>query len=765
MKKVITAGILCGMILTGYNVAGAVETVYIEHNTEKQFKEGEPNQVVISSEGEISLSYRTEKLLGENDDVWVVNALVRDEQGSLYVATSGRGYIYRLRPGQKPEIIHGKGESDQRHVFSLALDGQGRLLAGTGGEKGRLLRFDESDQYEVLFGEDEIKYLWSIVVGPGGRIYMGTGPAGKVITLDAQGKNPQVLYQAKEKNILSLALDDAGVLYAGGDEKGLIYRIDPGSKQTTIVYDTQHSEISALVFDEEGNLYAATADASAARPGSQLILSEGETSRPEVAQKAESQEQENKADAPAEPEKIEPAQDSEQKPGAKPEKTDKLLPPATNAEASGAGAAGPSISTAQARTTPPGPAKTNEVYKITPQGYVTKLFSKTVVILGMVYAGGGQLLLGTGNDGQLLRLDTVRQEAVVLHEVRPSVQISALVRDAQQKIYVGCANPGQVVAVEPCYLDEGYLVSGVIDAGQISPWGKVQVEADIPASSELLLSSRSGNTSDPDNGGWQEWTDPAGVKNDLPIRSAAGRFLQYKLVLRSADGRTTPVIREVKLAYMTPNLPPKLSNVQVSRAAGGAKPPAPAGKPANPSRTYTISWNAEDDNKDKLTYKIFIRPVDAEPWIRIAQDLEVTQWNFDSLTTADGRYEFKVEASDAAGNAAGAELTDSRISAPVVVDNTPPEVVELSYQVQGRQVKVTAQVEDVLSIIKAVSYSLDSAEQWQTALAGDGIFDSRQERIEFDLKVEQAGRHLLALRFDDALGNSVYRNLVIEITE
>jgi len=108
--------------------------------------------------------------------------------------------------------------------------GRGGKIAGwTGGKAGQLLRIDSNKNVEVLFAEEEIKYVWSIVVGPDGRIFLGTGPTGKVMMLGPAGAR-EVLYQAKEKNILVLALHE-GILYAGGDENGLVYRIEPASKK------------------------------------------------------------------------------------------------------------------------------------------------------------------------------------------------------------------------------------------------------------------------------------------------------------------------------------------------------------------------------------------------------------------------------------------------------------------------------------------------------------------------------------------------------
>ena len=50
---------------------------------------------------------------------------------------------------------------------------------------------------------------------------------------------------------------------------------------------------------------------------------------------------------------------------------------------------------------------------------------------------------------------------------------------------------------------------------------------------------------------------------------------------------------------------------------------------------------------------------------------------------ADGRYEVKVVASDAAANPPGQGKTASRVSDPVVVDNTPPVIGDLKATEQG----------------------------------------------------------------------------------
>jgi hypothetical protein len=764
MKRLSIITLLAAMSLAAISpMVWAVKTVYIEQNTEEMFKKGEPNQVIISSTGEISLARQSRQLLGDQDELWVVNAMVKAEDDSLYVATSGKGYIYRLKPpSREPEIIYGNGEDDQEHVFSLALDQKGRLLAGTGGQAGLLLRFDNKDQVETLFrdSDETIKYIWSIVVGPAGRIYLGTGPTGKVLTLDADGGNMEVLYQAKEKNILAVARDADGIIYAGGDENGLVYRIDPGTKKATIAYDTGHSEISGLVFDEEGNLYVATADPSTARPGAKLILSDGDTSRAETDQDKEDEDADDNQepqDSDEDADDNQESKDSDEDSKASDDSATKLIPAAT-AKTDKDSTGGPDFVSQVANLAP---AEANNVYKIARDGYVTTLFHEKVIILAMAYIGDGQLLLGTGNEGKLIMLHVDTQEAAVLHTFKPSAQVSTLCLCEDGGIYAGGANPGAVIVIDPDYSRQGIYFSEMIDAKQISHWGKLQIEADIPQAATLQVATRSGNTSDPEKGGWQQWSSPTDAAETIAISSPPGRFLQYRLDFANSDGRSSPVVKAVKLAHMIPNLPPQVKKVTAQRTDSDKSD----NEQIDPSKNIMIKWETEEPNSDKLIYELFVRQVDCKQWIRIAKELEKQQFKWNTLTVSDGRYEIKVTASDKPDNSAGQELAASRISSVVVVDNTPPQISRMSYDLDGNTLRFHAQIEDDASVIGAVDYVLDSGENWQMALPNDGIFDSRQEQVEFEQEINEPGEHLLAVRFEDDLGNRTYRSLTFVVPD
>ncbi len=733
MKRSYLASIVALLLVS--SSVWAISTSFFENKTEQDFKKGVADNIVINNRGQMSLARQTHTLLPRSSQAWVINSIITAPDGTVYAATSGRGYIYKIVKGEKPQIIYGKNRKTQGYVFSLGFDAQGRLLAGTGGKAGLLLRFSRSGKVKTIFSAADVKYIWAIATGPAGRIYLGTGPDGKVITLGSDGKGARVLYKAKEKNILAVALNKNGILYAGGDKYGLVYRIDPATKETTIAYDTGHKEISALVFDDTGNLYISTADAGAAKPGAKLILSNGDTSHPaDRAGKVSSQE------------KKEQKKEGAKQQGHKTTGIVKKLSPAAVKSSAKRSVSRPVMSR---------PAHSNDVYQLSPAGYVHKIFSKPVVILAMKYVGNNRLLLATGNEGKLLQLNVATEESVVLYSAKGSIEISAVGVDSTgSSVYVGAANPASLVVLESTYERKGVFTSVALDARQVSKWGRVQVAADIPAGVKLLLSTRSGNTADPERGGWQGWTRPVEVRDYVKVASLPGWFLQYRLEMLTADIKRTATVSKVRIAYVTPNLPPQIDLLKV----------VPPTKPGSTSRKLSVTWKAVDANNDKLLYSVYVRPVDTEQWVQVAKDITVDKYSWDGLSIADGRYEIKVSVSDRLSNPAGQALQASRVSSPVVIDNTPPEILELGYDIIGNnKVRVHTRLRDAMSIIGSVEYTVDSNNKWNVAVPIDGIFDSNSEQVNFTFKVKSKGEHFLAVRFADALGNTVYRNLMITV--
>ena len=130
---------------------------------------------------------------------------------------------------------------------------------------------------------------------------------------------------------------------------------------------------------------------------------------------------------------------------------------------------------------------------------------------------------------------------------------------------------------------------------------------------------------------------------------------------------------------------------------------------------------------------------------------------------ADGRYEVKVVASDAAANVPGKGLTASRVSDPVLVDNTPPVIGDIKTEQRGADVKVSFRVVDQTGVVSAGEYSVDSSRDWQAILPSDNIWDGPEETAEFTIAGLTPGRHQVTIRATDSSGNQAFENVPVTV--
>ena len=91
---------------------------------------------------------------------------------------------------------------------------------------------------------------------PGGGIYVGTSPQGKIYKVDATGK-ASVFFDPADRYIWSLAVDRSGNVFAATGDKGVIYKITPDGKGT-VFYETKATHAMTLAFDTQGRLLAGT---------------------------------------------------------------------------------------------------------------------------------------------------------------------------------------------------------------------------------------------------------------------------------------------------------------------------------------------------------------------------------------------------------------------------------------------------------------------------------------------------------------------------
>jgi hypothetical protein len=401
---------------------------------------------------------------------------------------------------------------------------------------------------------------------------------------------------------------------------------------------------------------------------------------------------------------------------------------------------------------PPRPAQASYVYKVTKDGFVTDIFNENAVFFCLAESHK-ELMLGTGNSAHLFAIEPASEEQAIVYTDRQASQLTAVVASGDD-LYVGTANPAKLIKLAKVFAREGTYTSDLVDAGQPANWGKLQIEADIPNDCKVLSACRSGNVKDANDKSFSQWTELKEVTGPMQLDCPVNRFCQYKLVLRSEDGLSSPIVREVAVADTVPNLAPRVESISVTRLEGPGK-----------SGVFKISYDVKDDNGDKLIYKIDFKRVGRAGWIEISHDVESSSFEWDGRTVEDGRYEIRVTASDERSNTPETKLTGSRVSDAVVVDNTGPAVTKYKLEKAGKNVTLKLTVTDELSAIGKVEYTIDSDANWMGVIPDDLVYDTTSEDFTIVAEKLSAGQHVIALRMADAVGNATYKSYEVNIEE
>ncbi|QNN24482.1 hypothetical protein HED60_20140 [Planctomycetales bacterium ZRK34] len=776
------------------------------HQTEADFAEAELEHTIVTNLGEVQLALDTTGLAELEGDDSIIYDIARLDDGRVFLAVGAEGKLVQL-DGEKVNVIT---EFEGSQVFSLAATKDGLWVAISGAESRLELRSGQDMAVKRTIALKDVRYVWDILLDKD-RMWLATGAEGQVLMLDPSKEDaaPTVALDTEQANVLCLGIDGKRNVYAGTDGEGLIYRISPqdgGKFSTFVIYDAAEPEIGALIVTDDGTVFAGTADASQARPGRLEEASAEQKGRLEKLTKEPTEPKlpnvppkpEPKADKPAKPDAPAPKPNAEAAPAEAsdspaPEKPAQAAAPtpeqydqlrtavAERLEAarksgrinlqSDSGSRSAVVQRLRSRASRAGgpsrgatPSKEgNAIYRISADGFVREVFRESVMILRIVKVDS-DLLVATGNEGQLYRVSPDTGETTILADLEPQ-QVPALLDLGGGQVMLGTANPGRIIRLADQYAPEGTLTSATLDAQQISLWGKLQILASTPGKTTIAMQTRSGNVGDPDAGSWSDWSqpqkiDPTGASYH-ELLSPSARFLQYRLILH-ADQKTTPTVLSVALKYLMPNMPPSITSIKAEYDK-----PKPRGDDADapaPQSTLKIEWEAADANEDALTYSLEARPFGSDaPWVAIAKDLTTANAEWDTRTTPDGRYTLRVTASDAADNIPSQVLSATRRSDPITVDNTPPDLANLRITPAADSAAFTVDITDAASPIHELRYAVDSADDWNMALPNDLIYDSTSESVVVKIPDLAPGRHVLTVRAADAQGNTRYLSQTFEI--
>jgi hypothetical protein len=724
------------LVLCAASTARAGGPVVWETNSREELLKGEARGISVTDAGALMLAPRFAQLFDtEQAYIWSTAA---DEGGNVYLGTGHDGRIFRVAPDGKGALLYDAAELD---VTALVVGRDGALYAGTSPD-GKVYRIGTDGRAAEYFDPPD-KYIWSLAVLSDGALAVGTGDTGKLYRVRAGGAKPadSLLIDVNETHVISLAVDKAGQLIAGTDPGGLVLRISPEGKAFAL-FDSPLRELHALAVAADNSIYALALSDAASRGGAPTA--------------------------------------------------------AVTSTASGGGTVSGTVVTSSVvmedvsgqpspfTAAPQTPARSrNElanarsaVFRILPDGGTDVLWSSSAVTaFAVAPAPQGGVLIGTSDKGRIYSVTDDGRDTLLIQSAED--QISSFVVRGRET-FAASSNQGKLFrfAAEPVV--EGTYESPVRDAKVVAAWGRIWWRG----SGAVELQTRTGNTERPDMT-WSEWSAPYRDPAGAAVSSPRARFIQWRAVLRApaAGGATATAgaggearIEDVSLAYLPRNVAPEILSITTpptgvallpaiqiqvdpNLEASGFDPSLIAPVQQVPARrafqrgAVALQWQAEDRNGDTLEYAVYYRAQSEREFHLLKDKLRENFYTVDGAALGDGRYIFKVVATDALENPAGAALSGERNSEPVEVDNTAPTVRAAGApSASGERARVSFIVEDARGRVRRADVSVDGG-AWRAVFPEDGIADSPRETFALDLPLAGAGEHTISLRGFDASGN------------
>lgn len=729
----------------------ASQTTTWEMAGAKDFLKGKMSGVALTWDGLLRPGYRREEIASPQQPV--IWAAQHGPDGTVFLGTGYRGGVYAVRPNGQTELIWNATEPA---VFALAVDSRGTLYVATS-PNGKIYKIEGETATELF--DPKAQYIWSLVVAPNGTLYAGTGPEGKVFSISPQGQG-EVYFASGQAHITSLALDTSGRLLAGSEPNGLLYRIT-AKDRAFVLYDADLPEIRAIAVAPGGEIYAAAMGGSVAQkqqtPGAGGNPSDisAPTISTTVTVSAATQN---------------PAGEGLQQPV-----------PLPQAGAPSAATAAP-LGATSAIYEMPG-VERSAVYRIATDNTVEMLWTSKDENIYDLVLDGDKLLFATDREGRIYRMDT-RGRADLLAETEQGQTTRVIAVGAGFLAATG--NEGKLFRFSPDGGVNSNYESPVHDAGTVARWGTINwVGRNSPeAAAGLRILTRAGNSLRPD-GTWSDW-QPLGQGAAGRIESPNARYLQWKAEFSAA---AVPVsLERVTVAYLPQNAAPSLKSIRVNsqlKAASNAGTAAAQAAAAASTAAYTVtvsatgesdasgpagstvastgrlvepaiqcSWVADDADGDTLEYSLHYRAEDETVWKPLAVAIREATYSTDASRFADGRYYFRVTVTDTPDNSPGVAREDTLVSAPVVIDHSPPAIEILNRERADAGWNLRLRVTDAVSMVRRVEISVNAKEP-VVALPVDGIADSGNEEFVFPIRDDAApeAEKSVVIKAADSAGN------------
>ncbi len=593
-------------------------------------------------------------------------------------------------------------DTGQSHVWSLVADSRGNIFAGTG-NNGIIYKISDGEVKE-FFNSGEL-IIHDLVIDKNDVLFAATSPRGIIFRISPDGEG-SIFHALPHSFVWALVFDSHGNLFASTGGDGKIYKI-PRVGKRSVFFASNQTHILSLAIDKDNNIFAGTA------PDGLLFRIAPDGKAFAIYDAVE-----------------------------------------TDIFTIYLDSSGILFGTAATQIVPAGPppapaapglmAGTNSIYRVSGDGRITRLFTAPeVLFLNLFTDNEGNIYAGTGNAGVVYKISPPREIVTLIDMPQRQVITSLKVKNA---IYFGMSG-GYVYRMSLLHYErEGKFISPVYDTSFTSRWGRVSWKEKLPPQTEVSIATRSGNVRRVDET-WSEWSENYRDSRGEQITSPSARFIQYRMNFTTHDLLATPTVKEVSIAYLPHNQPPQIISISSPSLVGRGK---------------TVSWKAEDPNKDSLIFHLYFRGEGAKRWKELKKDIKGVTYSFDSLTFPDGTYLLKLIASDSPDNPPEIALTDEQISEPFIIDNTRPVLKGLEVSLINNTATIKGEAIDNFTAISKIEYSLN-AKDWIVIYPLDYIFDSQEELFRFIVRDLTPGEQTIVITSTDEAGNTGAEKITFEV--
>jgi hypothetical protein len=724
----------------------ATQVRIFETQSQAGFLAGTLEGVSVDSLGRMELAPKAERVTPLAEP-FLLSAAVHPD--GWVAGTGNAGKVVRIdRKGEVAELF----TAPEPEIFAVWTDPDGTVFAGSSprGKVYRIARGKDGKWTGDVFFDPGETYIWALGRAADGSLLVATGTQGKVFRVNASGKG-EILYDTEDTHVRALEVLPGGDVLLGTAGEGLILRVGRDGQARTL-YDAAEPEVVALTVAPDGTCYAAVVASEAS-----LV----DLSKDQAAAK------------PGEPTVTVTVVEE----GAPPAATGTRRP----------GATGPR----------------SQIISLSPAGVAETLWSFPEETAYDLLWQKDQLWVATGLEGKLYRWADAQ---MLLEKDVDERQVVALLPGDPGPAFA-TTNAAAIYRITAGTETSGTYTSAALDAGQVARFGTFHWRGEAPSRDAVRFSFRSGVSAEPDRT-WSPWTEPrSGEGQEISLDGVPrGRYVQWRAELRGGQNRS-PRISGAELSYRQENMKPRVDQLAALEPGqilvpANFNPSNQVYEPASPNREgiftslggaadddgggrtkplwkkgfRTLRWTASDPNEDQLVYDLSFRQTaeagdgasvtDDASWLTVAEELKESWYSFDATVLPDGIYRFRVRATDRLANEPESAQMAERISDPVVIDHTPPQLGDVKREQAGRMRVV---VRDTASPLREAVYSVD-AQEWKPVEAADGLLDGRTETLLIQPEAETGGKNgqkkeanqeggLLLLRVTDAAFNVITFNL------